>query len=475
MLNQMFINGRWVSAPTAFVVRDPATWKPITEVSAGRSEDMQTALAAASDAWIAWRELGPKQRATILAETARIIRTRREELAGLITLEQGKPVGEARTETDTAADFFDWYAGEALRVYGAVIPSWNLQKRLVTTRHPLGVVLAVTPWNFPAAMIARKVAPALAAGCTVVAKPAEQTPLTALYLAECLQDAGLPDGVFNVIPTDDPAVVVGSALANPVVRKVSFTGSNEVGRLIFEQAARHYINVSLELGGSSPFLVFADADLPCAVTGAIQSKFRNAGQTCVCSNRIYVERTVLEEFVERFTDQVRTLRVGRGQEAATDIGPVIDAEGYAKIRHHVHDAVQEGASIVCGTLPPKRDTGPFFLEPVVLTHVHDRMRVAAQETFGPVAPILAFDTEQEAVVRANQTPYGLAAYVYTRNLSRATRVSEQLEYGVVGLNDAVPATPQAPFGGIKASGLGREGGREGIEEFLFTKFISMGV
>jgi succinate-semialdehyde dehydrogenase/glutarate-semialdehyde dehydrogenase len=396
---------------------------------------------------------------------------REVELARLMAQEMGKPVTEARGEVRYAVSFVEWYAEEAKRVYGETVPSQAAHKRILVQPQPVGPVYAITPWNFPAAMITRKAAPALAAGCSVVLKPAEQSPLTALRLAELWVAAGGPPDVFQVLSASDPVAVSEVFFDDPAIRKLSFTGSTEVGVRLAAQAAKTMKRVSLELGGHAPFLIFGDADVDAAVREVVASKFRNAGQTCVCANRIYVHDAVHDAFVERLASAVSGLRVGDPLEEATQIGPLVDAQGLGKVRAHVDDAVARGARAVVGGAPGE---GLVF-QPTVLTGVARGMRILEEETFGPVAPVIRFSQDEDAVRQANDTPYGLAAYLWTRDLARAFHVAEALDYGIVGVNDGLPSAAQAPFGGVKMSGIGREGGKWGIQEFLDLKFISMGL
>jgi succinate-semialdehyde dehydrogenase/glutarate-semialdehyde dehydrogenase len=456
-----------------FAVNNPATGERIADVLDGTAEDARAAIERAARAMPAWTATPAPERARVLRRAEALMLERVEALGRTLTLEGGKPLPEAKGEIAYAASFFGWFAGEAERVYGRTIPASHANKRLLAIRQPVGVVGAITPWNFPAAMVTRKVGPAIAAGCAVVLKPAEQTPLTAIALAEILAEAGLPEGVLNVVTTKDPVAVGAELLTNPHVRKITFTGSTEVGKYLMREAAASVKRVSLELGGHAPFIVFADADIQAAAKGAIVSKFRNAGQTCVCANRIYVHASVAKAFTEAFTPLVQALKVGNGLDAGVQIGPLIDQAGVTKAENHVRDAVAHGARVAVGGHRPTTNNGGFFFEPTILTDVRDDMLVMREETFGPVAPIATFESEDEVIERANRGPYGLAAYFYTRDLSRAWRVGERLEYGIIGVNDPLPSTAQAPFGGYKESGLGREGGTEGMEAFLETKYISM--
>lgn len=469
----MLIDGEWRQAAGTFPVHNPATGDVVAAVADGTRDDTRSAIAAAARAGPAWAATPAPARARILRRVASLMLERSDDLARTLTLEGGKPLAEARGEIAYAASFFGWFAGEAERTYGRLIPASTPHKRLLAVRQPVGVVGAITPWNFPAAMVTRKVAPALAAGCTVVLKPAEQTPLTALRVAALCVDAGLPAGTLNVIPTRDPAEIGAELLANPLVRKITFTGSTEVGKYLMRESAASIKRISLELGGHAPFIVFEDADLAAAARGAIASKFRNAGQTCVCANRLFVHASVAAPFLAVLEPLVRALTVGDGTTPGVEIGPLIDAAAIAKVEAHVDDARALGARVLTGGRRPPEHVKGHFYAPTLLVDVRDEMRVMREETFGPVAPVATFETEDEVIGRANRGPYGLAAYVYTRDLSRAWRAAERLDYGIVGVNDPVPSTAQAPFGGFKESGLGREGGTEGMDAFLETKYVSM--
>jgi succinate-semialdehyde dehydrogenase/glutarate-semialdehyde dehydrogenase len=454
-----------------FEVTNPATGKAVARVADNGVAEARAAAAAAIAAFATWRKTTAYERSSILRAWAAAILNEEATLGRLMAEEMGKPVTEARGEVRYAVSFVEWYAEEAKRVYGTTIPSQAAHKRLIAQPQPVGPVYAITPWNFPAAMITRKAAPALAAGCTVVVKPAEQSPLTAVRLAELWAAAGGPSDVFQVMPAADPAAVSRVFFDDPAIRKLSFTGSTEIGVLLAGQAAKTMKRVSLELGGHAPFLVFADADIDAAVKEVFASKFRNAGQTCVCANRIYVHADVHDRFVDLFAAAAAGLRVGDPLDEATQIGPLVDASGLAKVRAHVEDAVGKGATAVLGGVP---GAGLIFM-PTVLTSVAKGMRILEEETFGPVAPIVSFTDEAEVIRHANGTPFGLAAYLWTRDLSRAFRVAEALDYGIVGVNDGLPSTAQAPFGGMKMSGVGREGGTWGIEEYLDVKYMSIGV
>lgn len=469
---EAFIAGEWVGSQRRFSVINPADGKPITEVADCSRQDAAAAANAAVASFQTWRRTTAYERAALLYRFHGLILAQQEALAQLMSREMGKPIRESLGEVAYAAAFVLWYAEEAKRLYGDLIPSAHADKRIQVLTEPVGPVLAITPWNFPAAMVTRKLAPALAAGCSFILKPAEQSPLTALALADLLAQAGLPDGVFQVLPTSDPAAVVDELIADPRIRKLTFTGSTEVGTMLYEKAARTVKRVSLELGGHAPLLVFDDADIECAAEQAVASKFRNAGQTCVCTNRIYVQRGIEREFLEALTRRTRALRVGAPLDPTTDIGPLVNAEALSKVEQHLNDALSRGARVMCGgkRVPDRR--GHYF-EPTVLCDVREGMRITTEETFGPLAPVLTFETEAEAVTMANNTPFGLAAYLFTTDLSRSARVAEALEYGIVGVNDGVPSTAQAPFGGMKASGIGREGGKYGLEEYLERKYVSV--
>ncbi|MGG4041777.1 NAD-dependent succinate-semialdehyde dehydrogenase [Bacillus smithii] len=468
----MFIDGEWTGTelPT-FDVINPANGEVIAAVPNGGKEEAKKAVDAAYNAFLSWSKKTADERSALLYKWHRLIDEHKEEIGEIMTREQGKPLKEAIGEVDYANSFISWYAEEGKRIYGETIPASHENKRILVLKQPVGVVAAITPWNFPAAMITRKVAPALAAGCTVVVKPAEQTPLTAFKLAELAEKAGIPKGVLNII-TGNPQEIGETWLADERVRKITFTGSTEVGKILMRGAADTVKKVSLELGGQAPFIVLDDANIEKAVAGAIASKFRNAGQTCVCANRIYVHEKIVESFTQKMAEAVQQLKMGNGLDQGVEIGPLIDENAVKKVERHIEDAVEKGGKVVIGGKKADQYKG-FFFEPTVITNVTDEMLCMNEETFGPLAPITTFQSIEEVIQRANHTPYGLAAYVFTENISKAIQITEQLEYGIVGLNDGLPSVAQAPFGGFKQSGLGREGGHHGMEEFLETKFVSI--
>ena len=470
---QGFIDGDWRAAAggAVVVIRDPADGSVVGEVPVMGAAETRQAIEAAARALPAWSKRTAKDRGAVLRRFAELMVANTDDLAVIMTREQGKPLAEAKGEIAYAASFLEWFAEEGKRVYGEVIPTFRADSRLMVLRQPVGVAAAITPWNFPAAMITRKLGPALAAGCTFVCKPAPQTPFSALALAELATRAGLPAGVFNVV-TGDAEAIGGELTSNPLVRKLSFTGSTAVGKKLIAQCAGTVKKVSMELGGNAPFIVFDDADLDAAVQGAMASKYRNTGQTCVCANRFYVQSGVYEAFAAKLVKAVSTLRVGAGLSGPTEQGPLIDARALAKVESHVADALAQGGRIAAGG--KRHALGGNFYEPTVLLDVAPGMKVAREETFGPVAPLFRFDTEEEAVRMANDTESGLAAYFYTRDLARSWRVQEALEYGIVGVNTGIFSTEVAPFGGVKESGLGREGSRHGIEEYTEIKYVCVG-
>jgi len=469
-----YIGGEWVEAQdgTWLDVTDPATGEMIARVPSMGATETRRAVAAAERAWRPWRTLTAAERSGLLRRWQKLTLVHQEELARLMTTEQGKPLAEARAEVVYAASFLDWFAEEGRRVYGDIIPAQQADQRILILKQPVGVCALITPWNFPLAMIARKAGAALAAGCTLVVKPAEDTPLTALALAVLAERAGIPPGVFNVL-TGKPVPIGGELTANPSVRKLSFTGSTKVGRLLMRQCADTVKKLSLELGGNAPFIVFDDANLDAAVAGAMQSKYRNSGQTCVCANRILVQDGIYDAFAECLAAKVGGLRVGPGTETGVEQGPLINPAAVTKVEAHIADALSKGARLMAGGA--RHALGGTFFQPTVLADVTPDMRVAREETFGPVAPLFRFDTEAAAVAMANATEYGLAAYFYSRDLGRVWRVSEALEYGMIGVNSGIISTAVAPFGGVKQSGLGREGSRYGIEEYLEIKYLCLDI
>jgi len=475
---QGLINGQWVSANDSraqFAVHDPANGQPLAQVANLGPVDAAAAIAAAERAWPLWRAKTARERHALLMRWHQLIVQHADDLARLMTAEQGKPLAEARGEVVYGASFIEWFAEEGKRLYGETIPTTDAGKRYLVLKQPIGVCAAITPWNFPIAMITRKVAPALAAGCPVIIKPAEQTPLSALALGELAQRAGLPAGVLNLLPADAAnSVDIGAVLCtSDVVRHLSFTGSTEVGRILMRQSAGTVKKVSLELGGNAPFIVFDDADLDSAVDGALASKYRNAGQTCVCANRLYVQAGVHDDFVARLAARVAALTVGPGLEPGVAVGPLIDGAALAKVQAHVDDALAQGATLVTGGTALAA-LGPHFYAPTVLSGVTAAMRCAREETFGPVAPVFRFETEAEAVQLANDTEFGLASYFYSRDIGRIFRVAEALEYGMVGINTGLISTAEVPFGGVKQSGLGREGARQGMDDYVELKYLCLG-
>jgi succinate-semialdehyde dehydrogenase/glutarate-semialdehyde dehydrogenase len=471
---QCRLGGGWADARggAVLVVTDPASGERFARVPNMGAAETRRAIEAAERAWKPWRELTAGGRGALLRRWNDLMLENQEDLARIMTAEQGKPLAESRGEIAYAASFIEWFAEEGRRVYGDLIPPHRPDKRILVLKQPVGVCAAITPWNFPAAMITRKAGAALAAGCTMVVKPAAETPLSALALAVLAERAGIPPGVFNVITGE--ALPIGEELtSNPIVRKLSFTGSTAVGRLLMRQCAGTLKKLSLELGGNAPFIVFDDADLDAAVEGAMQSKYRNTGQTCVCANRILVQDGVYDAFAERLAAQVAALRVGPGTEEGVSQGPLINSKALEKVEGHIADALAKGARVVTGG--GRHALGGTFFQPTILRNVTPEMQIAGEETFGPVAPLFRFKTEEEAIAMANDTEYGLAAYFYSRDLSRLWRVSEALEYGMVGVNTGLISTPIAPFGGVKQSGLGREGSRYGIGEYLELKYVCVGL
>jgi succinate-semialdehyde dehydrogenase/glutarate-semialdehyde dehydrogenase len=470
------INGQWVAGVSRFDITDPATGAVLANVANLGPAEAEQAIAAANAAWPAWKAKTAKERSIILRKWYDLLMANQDDLGRIMTAEQGKPLAEAKGEVAYGASFVEWFAEEAKRINGETLPQFDNSRRLLVLKQPIGVCAAITPWNFPLAMITRKVAPALAAGCPVIIKPAELTPLTALAAAELAMRAGIPPGVLNMITADsDNSIAVGKVLcASDVVRHISFTGSTEVGRILMAQSAPTVKKMSLELGGNAPFIVFEDADIDSAVEGAFASKYRNAGQTCVCTNRFYVQEGVYEEFVKKFAAKVQTAKVGNGFEDGVNQGPLIEEAALVKVQRHVDDAVAKGARVlVGGKRLSSMGSGQFF-EPTVVADATGDMLCAKEETFGPFAPIFKFKTEQEAIDAANNTEFGLASYFYSRDVGRIFRVSEALEYGMVGINVGILATEHVPFGGVKQSGLGREGSHHGMDDYVEIKYLCMG-
>ncbi|WP_420094620.1 NADP-dependent succinate-semialdehyde dehydrogenase [Geothermobacter hydrogeniphilus] len=470
---QCYLNGQWIDADNGATlpVTNPADGETLGKVPKLGADETRRAIEAADAAWLGWREQTAAERSAILRRWAELMIEHQDDLGVLMTAEQGKPLAEAKGEIIYAASFLEWFAEEARRIYGDIIPAHQQDKRLLVLKQPIGVCAAITPWNFPSAMITRKAGAALAAGCTMVVKPASATPFSALALAELGERAGIPAGVLNVV-TGSAGAIGGELTANPLVRKLTFTGSTEIGKMLMQQCATTMKKVSMELGGNAPFIVFDDADLDAAVDGAIISKYRNTGQTCVCTNRFLVQAGVYDAFAEKLAAAVKKMKVGDGLKGEVQQGPLIDMGAVEKVEEHIEDAVSKGARIVTGGR--RHALGGSFFEPTVLSDITSEMKVAREETFGPVAPLFKFNTEEEAIQMANDTEFGLASYFYTRDLARAWRVGEALEYGMVGLNTGLISTTIAPFGGIKESGLGREGSRYGCDDYLEIKYLCMG-
>jgi len=470
---QCYINGKWADADSGKTIDviNPATDEVLGTVPNMGAAETRRAIEAANAAWPAWRKKTAKERANILRKWFNLMIENQDDLAVLMTAEQGKPLAEAKGEIVYGASFVEWFAEEAKRVYGDTIPQHQADKRIVVIKQPIGVVAAITPWNFPNAMITRKCAPALAAGCPVVIKPASMTPFSATALAELAHRAGIPAGILNVV-TGSASAIGGEMSSSPIVRKLSFTGSTEIGKLLMQQCASTVKKVSMELGGNAPFIVFEDADLDAAVEGAIASKYRNTGQTCVCANRLLIQDGVYDKFADKLKTTVGKLKVGDGLKGETQQGPLIDMKAVEKVEEHIADAVKKGATVIMGG---KRSTlGHSFFEPTILANVTPQMAVAREETFGPVAPLFRFKTEEDAVRLANDTEFGLASYFYSRDIGRVWRVAEALESGIVGINTGIISTEVAPFGGVKESGVGREGSKYGIDDFLEIKYLCMG-
>ncbi len=470
------IDGQWVAGASRFAVHDPATGLKLAEVANLGPQDAQAAIAAANAAWPAWRAKTAKERSIILRKWYDLLMANQDDLGRIMTAEQGKPLPEAKGEVAYGASFVEWFAEEAKRVNGETLPQFDNNRRLLVLRQPIGVCAAITPWNFPLAMITRKVAPALAAGCPVVIKPAELTPLTALAAAELAVRAGIPAGVLNILCADAAnSIAIGKVLcASDTVRHISFTGSTEVGRILMAQSAPTVKKMSLELGGNAPFIVFDDADIDSAVEGAFASKYRNAGQTCVCSNRFYVQEGVYDEFVRKFAAKVQTAKVGNGFEEGVNQGPLIEEAALEKVQRHVEDAVAKGGKVLTGGKRLSSLGSGQFYEPTVVAEATPDMLCAREETFGPFAPVFRFKTEQEAIDAANNTEFGLASYFYSRDVGRIFRVGEALEYGMVGINVGILATEHVPFGGVKQSGLGREGSHHGMDDYVEIKYLCVG-
>ncbi len=475
----ILINGEWQDADSGktFAVRNPATGELLADVADGGVAETRRAIEAAHRAFPTWAALPAEKRSVLLSKAAALMMERIDHLATVLTRENGKPLAESRVEVTVGAGFFQWFAEEARRTYGEVVPSAAPDRRVLTFKQPVGVVAAITPWNFPYSMVTRKIGPALAAGCTAVLRPARATPLVAIEIYKILQEVGFPAGVVNLVTGTDSNGMGNEMATNPLVRKLTFTGSTEVGKRLLALAAGSVKRVSLELGGHAPFIVFDDADLDKAAAAAVASRFRNAGQTCICANRLYVQRSIADQFTAKVAEITRGLKVGNGLQPGVQVGPLIDGKGFEKVQAHVEDAVSKGAVVAAGGKPVKTngDLKGYFYEPTVLANANHQMKVMYEETFGPVLPVMPFDTEEQVIALANDTPYGLAAYFYARDIGRIFRVSEGLDYGIVGANDPFPTGPHIPFGGYKESGLGREAGSEGINEFLEVKAVSIGI
>ncbi|WP_311315348.1 NAD-dependent succinate-semialdehyde dehydrogenase [Neobacillus mesonae] len=470
---QLFVGGEWVDKKETFDVINPATEEIIAKVPNAGKEEMKLAVEAAVHIQPEWADTVAAERARILVEAAKLMRERTEKLARIMTLEEGKPLSESRGEIAYAISFLEWFAEEAKRIYGDTIPSNSKDKRILVIKRPAGVTAAITPWNFPAAMITRKIGPALAAGCTMIVKPSEMTPLSALEIAGIFEEAGLPKGALSVVAGTDPAELTQVLMEDIRVRKISFTGSTNVGKLLMRQASDTMKRVSFELGGHAPFIVFPDADLDEAVANAALAKMRGMGETCVAANRFYVHHDILPAFTEKLTARLQAMKVGNGLEEGITVGPLIEPAAVQKVEEHVQDAVSKGAKLLLGGKRTESEKG-FYYPPTILAGVTEDMKISCEETFGPVVAILPFETEDEVIHKANDTRYGLAAYFFTRDVGRIFRLAERLEFGILGANDGLPSTAQAPFGGVKESGLGREGSKYGIEEYLDIKYLSLG-
>lgn len=469
---KLYINGEWTESYSGktYDVTNPATNKVISRVAYGSAEETKSAVKAARDAFPGWAALTAKERAGYLISLYELMMKEKEDLAKLITLEMGKPIKEAMGEIDLAAEYLLWNAEEGKRIYGESIPASTPSKRIQVIKQPIGPVGAITPWNFPVSMLTRKLGPALAAGCTVVVKPASKTPSCAIRLFELSEQANFPNGVLNLV-IGSSKDIGNELIENPAIKKITFTGSTSVGKRLIEGSSHQVKKVSMELGGHAPFIVFDDANLEDAAEGAVVSKYRNSGQTCICLNRLYVHKSIKKQFENILTKKVKSLKIGNGLDESTEVGPLVDEEALKKVEHQVEDALKKGATLLTGG--KRSDNKGLFYEPTLLANAASDMEISYEETFGPVAPIYTFETEEEVIMAANNTEYGLAAYFYTNDLGRSIRVSEKLEYGIVGVNDPAPTVVQAPFGGVKQSGLGREGGHQGIEEYLETKFVSI--
>lgn len=472
----LYINGEWKQSNSGrtLEVYNPATGELIDSVASGGQVETREAIGYAKEAFMTWKKTTGQERGAYLAKVASVMREKADQIAETITLEMGKPLPDAKREVAGGISYIDWYAEESKRIYGEALPASHPDKRLLVIRQPVGVTAAITPWNFPASMITRKIAPAIAAGCTVVLKPAPSTPLSAIKVFECFHEAGFPKGVVNLII--GPAEEIGNEMTqNKDVRKITFTGSTQVGKLLLRNAADTVKKASMELGGHAPFIVFEDANLDAAVEGVVVTKFKNSGQTCISTNRVYVSESIAEQFALKLAQRASELKVGNGLEEGIDVGPLINQQALEKVERHVKDAVEQNGVILCGgrSFETSDGTGAFY-EPTVINYAHDEMKIATEETFGPVAPIFTFKDEEEIIERANHESYGLAAYCFTNDLGRGHRMMDELDYGIVGINDASPIVAQAPFGGMKESGLGKEGGTSGILEYLEEKFVSIG-